>query len=107
MEAVGSDRFAATREAEPQRCGIHPMMLDYRQRRPITGRQAGKQNSVMKTTSTITALLLAGSTSCALAKTDCAIDALNALHVAGVHVTQATEVASSGTTPAHCAVEGT
>jgi feruloyl esterase len=61
----------------------------------------------INTTATITALLLAGSSSFALAKTDCSIDALSALHVAGVHVTQATAMAANGTVPAHCAVQGT
>ena len=61
----------------------------------------------INTTATITALLLAGSSSFALAKTDCSIDALTALHVAGVHVTQATAMAANGTVPAHCAVQGT
>jgi feruloyl esterase len=61
----------------------------------------------MKSTATLAALLLAGSASCALAKTDCTVDALNALHVAGVQVTQATATAASDTAPAHCAVQGT
>lgn len=61
----------------------------------------------MKTATSIAALLLAGSASCALAKTDCTVDALNALHVAGVHVTEATATAAAGSVPAHCAVQGT
>jgi feruloyl esterase len=61
----------------------------------------------MKTTATVAALLLAGSTSCALAKTDCTVDALNALRVIGVHVTQATATAAADNVPAHCAVQGT
>jgi feruloyl esterase len=65
----------------------------------------------MKITAALAALLLAGSTCCALAKPDCSVDALNALHVAGVNVTRATATAAAGTAPgtvpAHCAVEGT
>ena len=61
----------------------------------------------MKTTVTIAALLLAGSVSTALAKQDCTVEALNALHIAGVQVTQATPTAADGTQPAHCAVQGT
>ncbi len=60
----------------------------------------------MKTTVTIAALLLAGSVSTALAKPDCTVEALNALHIAGVQVTQATPTAASGTQPEHCAVLG-
>ena len=62
---------------------------------------------VMKNTATLAALLLAGSVSAAWAKTDCTTDALNALHVAGVHVTQATATTATDTLPAHCAVQGT
>ena len=61
----------------------------------------------MKTTVTLATLLLAGSASCALARTDCTVDALNALHVGGVHVTEATAIAATQTEPAHCAVHGT
>jgi feruloyl esterase len=61
----------------------------------------------MKTTATIAAVLLAGSASCALARPDCSVDALTALHVAGVHVTKATATAATATVPAHCVVEGT
>lgn len=61
----------------------------------------------MNTTVTIAALLLAGSVSTALAKPDCTVDALNALHVPGVLVTQATATAADGVQPAHCAVQGT
>jgi feruloyl esterase len=61
----------------------------------------------MKTSLTIATLLLAGSTSAALARPDCSADALNALHVAGVQVTSATPTAATATTPALCAVEGT
>ena len=61
----------------------------------------------MKTTAALAALLLAGSASCALARTDCTVDALNALHVGGVHVTEATATAATKTEPAFCAVQGT
>lgn len=61
----------------------------------------------MRTQVTIAAFLLAGSVSTALAKPGCTVDALNALHVAGVQVTQATPTAADGTQPAHCAVQGT
>src|ERR1700688_2457771 len=67
----------------------------------------GEMRVQMNTTVTIAALLLAGSCSCALAKTECTVDALTALHVAGVHLTQATAVAAAGNVPAHCAVQGT
>ena len=60
----------------------------------------------MKTTATFAALLLAGSTSAVMANANCTADALNALHVAGVHVTKATVTAAVDTAPAHCAVEG-
>jgi len=63
--------------------------------------------AAMKTTMTLAALLLAGSASCGWAKTDCTVDALNGLTVAGVHVTQATATAATDTAPAHCAVQGT
>jgi feruloyl esterase len=61
----------------------------------------------MKNVVTIAALLLAGSVSAALAKPDCTVDALNALHVSGVQITQASAIAAAGTAPAHCAVQGT
>ncbi|HEY1414138.1 MAG TPA: tannase/feruloyl esterase family alpha/beta hydrolase, partial [Rhodopila sp.] len=61
----------------------------------------------MKTTAALAALLLAGSASCAWARTNCSVDALNALHVAGVHVTEATATAATQTEPAYCAVQGT
>jgi feruloyl esterase len=61
----------------------------------------------MDTTAAIAALLLAGSFSCAVARTECTADALTALQVAGVHVTQATPVPAAGSVPAHCAVQGT
>jgi hypothetical protein len=53
----------------------------------------------MKTTATIAAVLLAGSASCALARPDCSVDALMALHVAGVRVTGATAAAATATEP--------
>ena len=61
----------------------------------------------MKTIATFAALLLAGSASTALAKTDCSVDALDALQVSGVHITKATATTADGTVPAHCAVFGT
>ena len=61
----------------------------------------------MKTTATLACLLLAGVARSALAATDCTVDALNALHVPGVAVVQATPVAAAGETPAHCDVHGT
>jgi feruloyl esterase len=61
----------------------------------------------MKTSLTIAALLLAGTPAAALARPDCTVDALNALHVPGVQVTTATAAAATGQTPAHCAIEGT
>jgi hypothetical protein len=61
----------------------------------------------MKTAAIFGALLLAASASRAVAKTECSVEALNALHVAGVQVTQATATAATGTVPAHCAVLGT
>jgi feruloyl esterase len=61
----------------------------------------------MRTTATVAAALLAASALPAIAKPDCSADALNALRVAGVHVTQAAAIAASGSQPAHCAVEGT
>ena len=61
----------------------------------------------MKPTVTIAALLLAGAPVCALARPGCSVDALNALHVAGVHVTKATPTAATDKAPANCAIEGT
>jgi feruloyl esterase len=60
----------------------------------------------MQTTATLAALLLAGSASCAVAKTDCSVEALAALRVPGVHITQASATAATATLPAHCAVQG-
>jgi feruloyl esterase len=60
----------------------------------------------MKTTASLAALLLAGSASCALARTDCTVEALNALHVAGIQVTEATAAPAAEALPAHCAVQG-
>jgi len=61
----------------------------------------------MKITATLAALLLAGTASAALAAPACTTEALNALHVPNLSVTQATPVAATGGTPAHCAVQGT
>jgi len=55
----------------------------------------------------LTAALLAGGAARALAAPDCSADALNALHVADVTVTEAAPVAASGTTPAFCDVKCT
>jgi feruloyl esterase len=52
-------------------------------------------------------LLLASATTSALASTACAVDALDALRVPDVAVTEAAPVAAAGTTPAHCEVHGT
>ncbi|MDT7950069.1 MAG: tannase/feruloyl esterase family alpha/beta hydrolase [Acetobacteraceae bacterium] len=41
------------------------------------------------------------------AATECSLDAIAALHVPDVSVTEAKPVASSGSTPAHCDVQGT
>ena len=55
----------------------------------------------------LTALLMASATTSALAAPACTADALNALHVPDVTVTEAASVAAAGTTPAHCDVRGT
>ncbi len=55
----------------------------------------------------LTVLLLAGATTSALAAPACTIDALNALKVPDITVTQAAPVVAAGTTPAHCVVHGT
>ena len=55
----------------------------------------------------LTALLMAGATTSALAAPACTADALNALHVPDVTVTEAASVVAAGTTPAHCDVRGT
>lgn len=61
----------------------------------------------MKTTATLAAILLAGTASVALAAPACTTEALNALHVPNLSVTQAMPVAATGGTPAYCAVQGT
>jgi feruloyl esterase len=61
----------------------------------------------MKIIATLAAIALAGSASCAWAKADCSVEALTALNVAGVHITQATATAATDKVPAHCAVQGT
>jgi feruloyl esterase len=61
----------------------------------------------MKTRASLAFLLLAGAAPSALAATDCTADALNALHVPGVTITQAAPVAAAGNTPAHCKILGT
>jgi feruloyl esterase len=61
----------------------------------------------MKPTVTIVALLLAGAPTAALARPDCSVDALNALHVAGVQVTKSAPAAATDKAPANCAIEGT
>lgn len=61
----------------------------------------------MKSAMTALAVLLAGSTSAALAHPECSADAMNALHVPGVTVASASPVAASDTTPAWCNVQAT
>src|SRR5277367_1525768 len=73
----------------------------WRNRRNVQGERP------MKTTATLACLLLAGVAHPALAATDCTVDALNALHVPGVTVAQASPMAAAGQTPAHCDVHGT
>jgi len=60
----------------------------------------------MNATLVLAAALLAGTSSIALANADCSVDALNALHVADVHVTKAARVAAADAVPSHCLVEG-
>ena len=55
----------------------------------------------------LTALLMAGATIATLAAPACNPDALSALHVPDVAVTEAAPVVAAGTTPAHCNVHGT
>jgi feruloyl esterase len=66
----------------------------------------------MQTTGTavivaVAALLLSGAAPAAFASPPCTPDALNALHVAGVTVTDASPVAATATAPALCSVHGT
>jgi feruloyl esterase len=65
------------------------------------------QLATAKSAATLVAMLLAGTASAALAAPACTVEALNALHVPNVSVTQATPVAASGAAPAHCAVQAT
>ena len=61
--------------------------------------------AICKPAPALAALLLAATASSTLAAPACTVDALNALHVPNVSVTQATPTPASGTTPAHCAVQ--
>lgn len=61
----------------------------------------------MKTAVLVTSLVLSGYVAPALARPECSVNALNALHVAGVEVTQATAILAADKQPAHCAVHGT
>jgi feruloyl esterase len=61
----------------------------------------------MKSSASLALLLLAGAAPAAFAATDCTADALNALHVPGVTVTQASSIAAAANAPAHCKVLGT
>jgi feruloyl esterase len=63
--------------------------------------------ATIKTATALAALLLAATASSTLAAPACTVDALNALHVPNVAVTQATPTPASGTTPAHCEVQAT
>jgi feruloyl esterase len=63
--------------------------------------------ATIKTATALTALLLIATTSSVFAAPACTVDALNALHVPDLTVTQAAPVAASGSVPAHCAVQGT
>jgi hypothetical protein len=65
------------------------------------------QVATMTSATTYAAMLLFGTASSALAAPACTVEALNALHVPNVTVTQAAPTAASGTAPAHCAVQGT
>jgi hypothetical protein len=63
-------------------------------------RDMGHGKQTMKTAAIFAAaLLLAGSASCAVAKTECSVEALNALHVSSVQVTQATATKSDSSAP--------
>lgn len=59
----------------------------------------------MKLTTVVAATLLAGLASSALARPDCTVDALNALHIADITVTAATPNAAVGDTTAYCGVQ--
>ena len=61
----------------------------------------------MKAQMAIAATLLAGTASSALAAPTCTAEALNALHVANVTVTEAAPVAATAGAPAYCDVKGT
>ena len=61
----------------------------------------------MKTRLLSAYLLLAGMASQAQANPACTVEALNGLKVDGVQVTQAAAMGAEGTTPAHCAIQGT
>jgi feruloyl esterase len=65
------------------------------------------QAATMKTVAALTVLLLAGTASSASAAPACTVEALSALHVPNVNVTQATPTPAAGSVPAHCAVQGT
>jgi feruloyl esterase len=65
------------------------------------------QVTTAKPAATLVAMLLAGTASSVLAAPACTAEALIALHVPNVSVTQATPVAASSDVPAHCAVHGT
>lgn len=61
----------------------------------------------MKAVAPLAGLLLIASAAIALARPDCNADALRALHVPGVEVTQAVAVATTDKLPAHCMALGT
>ncbi len=61
----------------------------------------------MSAAAALTAMLLAGTASSAHAAPACAVEALNALHVPNVNVTQATPTPAGGGAPAYCTVQGT
>jgi feruloyl esterase len=61
----------------------------------------------MKAQMAIAATLLASTAASALAAPSCTAEALNALHVANVTVTDATPVAATAGAPAYCDVKGT
>ena len=61
----------------------------------------------MKAKLALATMLVTGPAWAALAAPSCTADALNALHVEGVTVTEAKPVAASDKAPAHCAVQAT
>lgn len=65
------------------------------------------QAATMKTATAFAAVLLVAAAPPVQAAPACTVEALNALQVPDVNVTQATPVAASGKVPAHCAVQGT